>query len=177
MDAELLVCEQRGRHRYYKLADDEVAHALEAVALMAERRTHTATWANPTRQRLRFARCCYGHLAGQLGVELFSQLLSKEWLAPVSDGYLLTAQGTAGLGALGFAVDGMDKAPPSTRLAYRCLDWSARRDHMAGKLPKVLLVHCLQQGWLRRHDGERALEVTPLGRKHLAGLLPSVNAL
>ncbi|MDZ7921198.1 MAG: helix-turn-helix transcriptional regulator [Rhodoferax sp.] len=71
MAAELLVCEQRGRHRYYRLADDEVAHALEALALMAERRTHTAAWANPTRQRLRFARCCYGHLAGQLGVELF----------------------------------------------------------------------------------------------------------
>ena len=42
---------------------DERDHAL---ALMAERRTHTAAWANPTRQRLRFARCCYGHLAGLL---------------------------------------------------------------------------------------------------------------
>jgi DNA-binding transcriptional ArsR family regulator len=177
MAAELLVCEQRGRHRYYRLADDEVAHALEALALMAERRTHTAAWANPTRQRLRFARCCYGHLAGQLGVEMFSQLLSKEWLHPAGDGYLLTAQGAAGLGAIGFAVDGMDRLSASTRLAYRCLDWSERRDHMAGKLPKALLAHCLEQGWLRRHDGERALEVTPLGRKHLAGLLPSVNAL
>ena len=39
------------------------------------------------------------------------------------------------------------------------------------------MAHCLQQGWLRRHEGERALEVTPLGRKYLAGLLPSVNAL
>jgi DNA-binding transcriptional ArsR family regulator len=177
MAAQLLVCEQRGRHRYYKLADDEVAHALEALALMAERRTHTAAWANPTRQRLRFARCCYGHLAGQLGVELFSQLLSKEWLAPAGDNYLLTAQGAAGLSATGFALDGMDKPSASTRVAYRCLDWSERRDHMAGKLPKALLAHCLQQGWLRRHAGERALEVTPLGRKHLAGLLPSVNAL
>jgi hypothetical protein len=62
-------------------------------------------------------------------------------------------------------------------VAYRCLDWSERRDHMAGKLPKVLLAQCLPQGWLRRFDGERALEVTPLGRKHLAGFLHSVNAL
>jgi DNA-binding transcriptional ArsR family regulator len=177
MAAELLVCEQRGRHRYYKLADDEVAHALEALALMAERRTHTAAWANPTRQRLRFARCCYGHLAGQLGVEMFSQLLSKEWLCPAGDGYLLSAQGKTGLNAMGFAMDGMDKPSAPTRLAYRCLDWSERRDHMAGKLPKALLAHCLQHGWLRRHDGERALEVTPLGRKHLAALLPSVNSL
>ena len=91
----------------------------------------------------------------------------------------VVTQGKAGLNALGFAVDGMDQAKPSAsnRVAYRCLDWSERRDHMAGKLPKALLARCLQQGWLRRHDGERALEVTPVGRKHLAGLLPSVNAL
>lgn len=146
MTAELLVCEQRGRHRYYRLADDEVAHALEAVALIAERRTHTAAWAsNPTRQRLRFARCCYGHLAGQLGVELFSQLLSKEWLAPASVGYLLSAEGQAGLEALGFPADSLGQGKPTapTRVAYRCLDWSERRDHMAGKLPKALLAHCL----------------------------------
>ena len=156
-----------------------MAHALEAVALIAERRTHAAAWANPTRQRLRFARCCYGHLAGQLGVEMFSQLLSKEWLAPAGDGYLLTAEGQAGLDALGFAVDGLvqNKSPNPMRTAYRCVDWSERRDQMAGKPPKALLAHCLQQGWLRRYDGERALEVTPLGRKHLAGLLPSVNGL
>jgi len=154
-----------------------VRRSVPTLKLDALRRTHTAAWANPTRQLLRFARCCYGHLAGQLGVEMFSQLLSKEWLSPASDGYLLTAQGKAGLDAMGFAVNGMDNPSASTRLACRCLDWSERRDHMAGKLPKALLTHCLEKGWLRRHDGERALEVTRLGRKHLAGLLPSVNAL
>ena len=92
------------------------------------------------------------------------------------------AQGKAGLEALGFGVEGFDRAQASPaqraqRVAYRCLDWSERRDHLAGKLPKALLTHCLEQGWLRRVDGERALEVTPTGRVHLAGLLPSVNRL
>ena len=91
--AKLLVCEHCGPHRYYRLAD-EVAHALDAVALIAESRTHAITWVNPTRQRLRFARCCHGHLAGRLGVELFSQLLSKEWLFSSSDGCPLTAHTT-----------------------------------------------------------------------------------
>jgi hypothetical protein len=27
----------------------------------------------------------------------------------------------------------------ATRVAYRCLDWSERRDHMAGQPPKALL--------------------------------------
>ncbi|MGQ0710255.1 MAG: hypothetical protein ACT4NV_10945 [Rhodoferax sp.] len=55
--------------------------------------------------------------------------------------------------------------------------WSERRDHLAGTLSKALLAHCLQQGWLRRVAGERALEVTPPGRQSLAALLPSVNTL
>ncbi|WP_342617421.1 metalloregulator ArsR/SmtB family transcription factor [Rhodoferax sp. GW822-FHT02A01] len=178
MDAELLVCEQRGRHRYYKLADDEVAHALEAVALIAERRTHLAAWASPTRARLQWARCCYGHLAGRLGVELFSQLLAKDWLVAAQEGYLLTDQGRAGLHVLGMDGDALDMRPVGQRgIAYRCLDWSERRDHIAGKLPRKMLEHFLHRGWLRRYDGERALQVTPLGHKHLAGLLPSLGHL
>lgn len=179
LEADLIVCEQRGRHRYFRLKDDEVAHALEAMALIAERHTHQAAWANPARQRLRFARCCYGHLAGQLGVALFSELLARQWLAPVDDAYHLTAPGRDGLGALGFEVDGLAKAQATSpqRLTYRCLDWSERRDHLAGMLPKALLAQCLDKGWLRRHPGERALEVTPLGRQHLGDLLPLVNAL
>jgi len=177
MHAELILCEQRGRHRYYRLKDDEVAHALEAMALIAERRSHNAVWDNPTRRRLRFARCCYGHMAGQLGVALFAQLLTREWLSPAGDEYLLTPQGTEGLQALGFAVDGFCKAQAKApqRVAYRCLDWSERRDHMAGKLPKALLAQCLEKGWLRRYASERALAVTPLGYKHLAGLLPLLS--
>ena len=33
LEADLVVCEARGRHRYYRLADPDVAHALEALAL------------------------------------------------------------------------------------------------------------------------------------------------
>lgn len=179
LDAELLVCEPRGRHRYYRLADDEVAHALEALALLAERRSHNADWASPMRQRLRYARTCYGHLAGQLGVEMFSQLLAKEWLEPIGDGYLLTVRGKAGLEALGLNMDGLSQVKPDlgARVAYRCLDWSERRDHMAGTLPKALLTHCIEQGWLRRMEGARALCLTPLGHQHLGCLLPSVNQM
>ncbi|MES2126584.1 MAG: metalloregulator ArsR/SmtB family transcription factor [Pseudomonadota bacterium] len=176
IDAELLVCEQRGRHRYFKLADDEVAQALEAMALIAERRTHEKDWTTPTRSRLRFARCCYGHLAGKLGVEMLTQMLAKLWLTPTATGFQLTPEGMSALLALGMDEDilnGMLSPPARVRIAYACLDWSERRDHIAGKLPKYLLEHFLKQGWLRRFDGERALELTPAGRQHLADLLPA----
>ena len=181
LDAKLLVCEQRGRHRYYKLADADVAHALEALALVAERKTHESAWANPSRSRLRYARCCYGHLAGKLGVELFAHMQAQHWLAPHEGGWSLTDKGLAQWDMLGVdASIGMH--PPSSRkasgrMAYPCLDWSERKDHMAGQLAKALLDQFLEKGWLLKLAGERALELTPVGRQRLGGLLPSANAL
>ena len=43
--------------------------------------------------------------------------------------------------------------------------------------PATCLLPRARPRWLRRFVGERALEVTPLRRKNLAGLLPSVNIL
>lgn len=93
LEAGLLTCEARGRHRYYRLADADVAHALEALAVVAERSTHERMWEHPARSRLRFARCCYGHLAGELGVQLLTALLMREGLSAAPDGFALTPQG------------------------------------------------------------------------------------
>jgi DNA-binding transcriptional ArsR family regulator len=164
--ADLVVCEPRGRHRYFKLADGEVAHALQALALVAERGTHDQAWAHPERQRLRDARCCYGHAAGRLGVALWEQLKRDGRLR--DDGADLTDAGRRWLEDLGFA-----PAPPRAgqRFAYGCLDWSERRDHMAGSLARQLLDHFLAQGWVRKQSGaagnHRVLEVTPRGRRDL----------
>lgn len=170
VDAGLLVCEPRGRHRYFRIADADVAHALEALAIVAERSSHERTWAAPARLRLREARCCYGHLAGRHGVALLDSLLAQGWLAAAQDGYALTPGGIAGLAALGFDAAAL-RARASQRMAYPCLDWSERRDHLAGKLASGLLTHFVDRGWLRRVAGERALALTPPGRQALAPFL------
>lgn len=163
LDARFVVCEPRGRHRYYRLADAEVAHALEALALVAERDGHDAAWAHPQRARLRLARCCYGHLAGRLGVRVFDALLRGDRLASTPDGFELTEPGRAWLKTLGWV-----PGPPDSRrrFAYRCLDWSERRDHLAGQLADELYQHFTTQGWLRRASG-RAVEVTARGQQEL----------
>jgi DNA-binding transcriptional ArsR family regulator len=170
VDAGLLVCEPRGRHRYFRIADADVAHALEALAMVAERSSHDRAWSAPARLRLREARCCYGHLAGRRGVALLERLLAQGWLADAADGYAVTEAGVAGLAQLGFDAAGL-RAGASHRIAYPCLDWSERRDHLAGKLASGLLTHFLERGWLRRIGSERALELTPPGRLALAPLL------
>lgn len=169
LDARFVVCEPRGRHRYFRLADAEVAHALEALALVAERQGHDQAWSHPERQRLRFARCCYGHLAGQLGVRLFDALMQGNRLSPTADGHELTDAGRGWLQGLG-----MNPALPSgrRRFAYRCLDWSERRDHLAGQLADEIYQHFTEAGWLRRAAG-RAVEVTHAGQQ---ALLPQLDA-
>lgn len=172
LDAQLVVCEARGRHRYYRLADEDVAHALEALALVAERHSHDAAWAaHPTRQRLRHARRCYGHLAGQLGVAWSQQLRQREWLAPGPGGWVLSEAGHQGLQALGLDTRAWPAPSPRQRWAFACMDWSEREDHLAGLLPRAFLAHCLQHDWLRPVPGERALTLTPTGQQQIGGLL------
>lgn len=177
LDAGLVACEARGRHRYYRLADADVAHALEALAMVAERGSHDRAWAHPARAALREARCCYGHLAGRFGVALFDGLRAQGWLAARDGGhYAVTADGATGLSALG--LDGaawqrltQGAGRGSARVAYGCLDWSERRDHLAGRLAAALATHFVAQDWLRRRPGSRALAWTPGGRQALGGLV------
>jgi hypothetical protein len=156
-------------HRYYRLADAEVARTLEALALVAERDGHDRTWAHPERQRLRFARCCYGRLGGQLAVMVFDALQRKAGLSPTSDGYELTDAGRQWLQAMG-----MSPGSPSRRrrFAYRCLDWSERRDHLAGQLADQIYQYFSSTGWVRRAAG-RAVELTPAVQQEL---LPRLRA-
>lgn len=169
LDARFVVCEPRGRHRYFRLADAEVAHALEALALVAERDDHDRSWAHPERRRLRQARCCYGHLAGQLSIQLFDALMSGGRLESVPDGYALSPAGRAWLESMG-----MQPNPPNgrRRYAYRCLDWSERRDHLAGQLADEIFGHFLESGWLRRAHA-RVVDLTPRGEQEL---LPRLRA-
>lgn len=171
LDARFVVCEPRGRHRYYRIADAEVAHALEALALVAERDVHDKVWASPERTRLRLARCCYGHLAGRLAVSLFDALQREDRLKSTPAGFELTAAGREWLAALGM---NPGAASARRRFAYRCLDWSERRDHLAGQLADELYQHFTAQGWLRRTDS-RAVELTERGRRELLPRLDVVG--
>lgn len=164
-DSGLVACEPRGRHRYFRLADGEVAHALQALAVLAERGAHASAWAHPQRARLREARCCYGHAAGRLGVALFDALKRDGRTAEGEQGLELTAAGVEWLAGLGFVAELPSRR---ARYAYGCLDWSERRDHLAGSLARQLLVHFVEQGWLRKGRGvDRALSPTVSGRRRL----------
>ena len=166
LDAELVVLRTQGRHRYVRLAGEEVAHVLEALSFVAERSAHVDKWERGAYKPLKAARTCYRHLAGELGVALFEGLLARGTLAPQDGHYALSVTGRDELAALGIELPA--EAGASRRFAHACFDWSERRDHLAGSLAVALLDHSVAQGWLRRSAGSRALQLTPPGQQALA---------
>lgn len=167
LDSELVLLRTQGRHRYFRLAGTEIAHALEALSLVAEGSASQSRWSQGAYRPLKHARTCYSHLAGELGVALFEGLLRRGTIAPQGGHFMLTPTGRAELDGLGVA---LPEPTPSAarRFAYACLDWSERRDHLAGGLAVGLLEHSIERGWLRRVPGSRALALSPAGATALA---------
>ena len=105
LDAELVVLRTQGRHRYVRLAGEEVAHVLEALSFVAERSVNADKWERGAYKPLKAARTCYRHIAGELGVALFEGLLARGTLAAHDGHYALSASGSDVLGSMGIDID------------------------------------------------------------------------
>ncbi|KHJ54179.1 ArsR family transcriptional regulator [Aureimonas altamirensis] len=166
-DAELIAMEKQGRHRYYRLATPEVAHAIHAlmtIAASGPKRHHPI---GPRDEALRTARTCYDHLAGKLALALADALCERGHLTLADGVGIVSAEGErffAGFGIDLTALNGTSKRP----LCRTCLDWSERRPHIAGKLGAALLDRLLELTWIERVSYNRALRITAAGQRGLA---------
>jgi DNA-binding transcriptional ArsR family regulator len=139
--ANILAWQAQGREKYFRIAGREVAQAVEALSELG------GGPLTPAAREIRFARCCYDHLAGQLGVCVTARLLEP---------------GNAVLANVGIDVQGLES---SRRPLFRCCtDWTERRPHIAGALGAALLHHYKERRWLVPVAESRKLEVTSLGR-------------
>jgi len=167
LDANLVTLRTQGRHRYFTLADADVAHMLEALSFVAERDEVQARWSTPAYKPLKYARSCYCHLAGELGVRQHDAMMAQRVLVADADGALtLSGHAEAWLRDAGFdqdAIAALQRDSAKRRFAYPCMDWSERREHLAGVLATKLLTHYVEAGWLRKDKNSRALTETPRG--------------
>ena len=161
LDAAFVAVEKQGRHRYYRLAEPEVAQILESLMGIAARRKRLRVRPGPKEPAMRKARACYDHLAGDLGVRLFDGFMRQGWLAEENDGLSLTGTGRAAVTGFGLDLKAMEKKPRP--LCRACLDWSVRRSHLAGLLGAALLLRFYELGWAQRIDGTRIVEFSRAG--------------
>lgn len=166
LEGGLLALHEQGRHRYFRLANDDVAAWLEAMALPhAAQAKPIATTRDLALCR---ARTCYRHLAGQLGVALCEAWLERSWLHADKDGLRLLPAATDSLLRAGWHAELTQQL---LRLPGRgCVDWTERRLHLGGPLGVAITGAMLDAGWLRRAQRNRALLPTPDGLRRLAEL-------
>jgi len=161
----LVRVEPRGRHRYYRLAGPDVGAVLEALARVAPAEPVRSLRAGSRAAALRYARSCYDHLAGRVGVAVMAALLRAGALTgdgSPGEAYELTVSGRALLADLGVGV------PRGSRPAVRhCVDWSEQRHHLAGSLGAALLARMIELAWLERAERGRALTLTDRGAREL----------
>ncbi len=168
VEGGLIAVHAQGRHRYHRLASEEVAAAIETLGGLAARIAPPRPWKHG--EAARHARLCWNHLAGRLGVALHERLTGAGWLTPVPGGWDASNEGRTRLAATG--VD-LDRAGKSARFACDCMDWSERRPHLAGGLGKEIARAWLDRGWLRRMPADcdsdvlakRRVTVTPDGAR------------
>src|SRR5258707_4216255 len=91
--ASLVAVERQGRHRYFRLADPDVAMALEALMPVATRAGHLRVRTGPRDPELRRARSCYDHLAGDLAVKMFDRFIERRLLMRRGDELRVTRDG------------------------------------------------------------------------------------
>ena len=168
LEGGLLALEREGRHRYYRLAGPQVAAALESLCLIAAQPSRSAVILSREAQALRYARSCYDHLAGELGVDIAVAMERRGLIASIgqSKRVEITRAGAVWLESA-FNIDVPKLRPGRHGLAFRCLDWTERRHHLAGPLGARLLQRCCDLGWLTRTPRSRAVQLTRTGRKNL----------
>lgn len=154
-----------GRQRLFSIASSDVGHAVEALAAIARPTPIVALQQSTTLERLRAARSCYDHLAGQLGVAVTDRFIAQGMLRLAKGAFVVTNRGERFFEKLGIDLDAARAT--SRSFARSCIDWTERRPHLAGSLGAEVLQAFLSQAWVVRTAQDRALRVTPKGRSAL----------
>ncbi|GAA0371358.1 ArsR/SmtB family transcription factor [Bacillus horti] len=161
VEGNLLTVEQSGRHRYYRLANEDIAEVLEKLGTIAPVVEVRSLRQSDQLKQVRYARTCYDHLAGELGVKVAEWLLSSEYLALDDDGmYVVTQKGGPWFYQFGIHIE---EATKRRIFAKPCLDWSERRHHIAGWLGAAIATRFFDLGWIVRGDSTRAVHLTEKG--------------
>jgi DNA-binding transcriptional ArsR family regulator len=154
---------RNGRFRHFQIADLDVAHAVEALIIVAGRVGHMRTRPGPRDEAMRQARTCYDHLAGRLAVDLFAHWVALRVLRWRDDVVQVTGMGERFLAGHGIGLQALtEKKRP---LCRTCMDWSERRTHLGGSVGAAILSHIVDKRWAVREPISRVVNFSPAGER------------
>lgn len=165
----LLKVRKQGRHKYFTLANENVATVLEGLMGITAGNDPLISRIGPTDIALRHSRVCYNHLAGDRGIQLFDSLIARGFLDQQDDDLSLTDTGQRFVSGFGIDVPALMSA--RTPLCRECLDWSERRSHLAGSLGRAFLSKFEELRWIKRVEDSRVIKFTRKGTDSFDTLL------
>lgn len=166
----LLRPRKQGRHKYFTLASDDVAHVLEGLMGLAAGSGYLRKRTGPRDAELRRARICYNHLAGDMGTQMFDSLMAQGALVLDGEQLQLTQTGAALVTGFEIDIDRLRKA--RAPVCRECLDWSERRSHLAGSLGRAFLSRFEELAWAKRDQKTRVVTFSPKGLEAFNKLFP-----
>jgi DNA-binding transcriptional ArsR family regulator len=161
--AGLVTIARQGRHRYFRLADRDVAVALEGLMPVAARAGHMRVRTGPRDPELRRARSCYDHLAGDLAVKMFNHFVAAGLLAQRGEALRVTPEGRRWFTERGIDIDTL--AHGRREMCRCCLDWSERSYHLGGALGAAVFAEILARGWATREARTRIVRFSAIGER------------
>ncbi|MGE0279971.1 MAG: ArsR/SmtB family transcription factor [Rhizobiaceae bacterium] len=161
-DGGLLTLVSQGRHRYYGLATPQVAAMLESIMGVASTFGPRRARPGPKDGAMREARICYDHLAGDHAVAMFDGFVARDIVRVDGNTVTLGREGETFFKAVG--IDTRNLQGQRRAMCRACLDWSARRTHLAGTLGAAILDKIVADKWARREKDSRVVRFTPPGR-------------
>lgn len=170
----LLRPRKQGRHKYFSLASDEVAYVLEGLMGLAAGAGHLRKRTGPKDAKLREARVCYNHLAGDMGTQMFDSLMAQGHLSLEDAELALTDSGSAF--ASKSEIDLLTLQKARMPLCRECLDWSERKSHLAGSLGRAFLTRFEELSWAKRDQKTRIVSFSRSGTEAFHRLFPTGSA-
>ena len=166
----LLQVRKQGRYKYFALANERVAQVLESLMGLVAAEQTLSTRVGPSDSALRYARVCYNHLAGDMGIRLYNSLMAQGVLSLKKNELVLTQRGYEFVTEFGIDIVALQKG--RTQLCRECLDWSERRSHLAGSLGRAFLSQFEALRWVKRHSDSRAIKFSRKGLEQFDALFP-----
>ncbi|WP_456315028.1 ArsR/SmtB family transcription factor [Pseudomonas shirazensis] len=165
LEADLICVEKQGRHKYYRFSSKEVAYAVEAMANLIPKPKTASKKETEDYPPIKYCRTCYDHLAGKIGVALTDSLLEQKIIVNKNNVFEISSEGQKWFFDFGI---NLEEAQKQKRIFLKpCLDWSERRNHLAGSVGAMLLNKMISEDWIRRTKNSRAIIVTGKGEKEL----------
>lgn len=174
-EANLIAMSKQGKQNFYTLKNQAVVDILEQLTLLqrAIQSNDVVSVNKPivpvahSQNTLQQLRVCYGHMAGQIAVDITTALVAGELLVISADQtqVKLTVKGDDWLQKLGINTQVYPITSPT------CMDWTEQRLHLSGWLGHELLAKLIELNMLKPCNFEpRRLEMTRKGEQFFEDL-------